>query len=232
LSFADDNDVFDQTDHRYNLMSDKENPDIAGEQPGTILPPPPPVVIDPSHFIPDDRQCAEFWDRFSMLEHIAEHSVQVARVASFIAIRAKELGRDVHIQTVRASALMHDIAKTYCIKHGGNHSQLGGAWTVDLTNNPAIACGVTHHVYWHFEMNLDKYFTPLAVIYADKRVRHNGLVTIESRFQDLVKRYGINDYIRKRIEITRAQAVELENLLSKTLEVDLNECDFDSGRLV
>ncbi len=213
-------------------MSSNETPEIAEEQHRSPLPPPPPVICDPAFSVPNDRQCAEFWLRFSMLENVAEHSLEVARVATFLAQRASALGMNVDVPTVRASALLHDIAKTYCIKHGGNHSQLGGAWTMDITGNPAIASGVTHHVYWPFEMDIAKYFTPLAVIYADKRIRHNKLVTIESRFEDLIKRYGVNEYIRGRIEITMVQAVDLENQLCDTLEVDLNACDFDSGRLV
>lgn len=167
-----------------------------------------------------------------MLDNIAEHSLQVANVATFMAQKGAELGMNVDVATVRASALLHDIAKTYSIKHGGNHSQLGGAWTMGITGNPVIASGVTHHVYWPFELDIENYFTPLAVIYADKRIRHDKLVPLKSRFEDLIVRYGVNDYIRGRIEITMAQAIDLENRLSKTLKVDLNACDFTSGRLV
>ena len=167
-----------------------------------------------------------------MLEHVREHSLAVADIATFLAVQAKELGMNVDIPTVRASALMHDIAKTYCIRHGGNHSQLGGAWTVEVTGNPAVASGVTHHVYWPFDLDLSKYFIPLVVIYADKRVNHNQVVSIKDRFEDLVKRYGIPLGLRDKIKITENQALNLEKLLSDTLGVDLNECDFDSGRLV
>jgi len=167
-----------------------------------------------------------------MLEHVREHSLAVADIATFLAVQAKELGMNVDIPTVRASALMHDIAKTYSIRHGGNHSQLGGAWTMELTGNPVIASGVTHHVYWPFELDITKYFTPLAVIYADKRVNHTTLVSIKQRFEDLVIRYGIPLGLRDKIKTTEDQALALEKLLCDILEVDLNECDFDSGRLV
>jgi hypothetical protein len=205
---------------------------LAGMVPDPPLPPPPCVNVDPALPVPDDRLCEEYWQRFEMLDNVAAHSRQVARVATFLAVRARERGIDVDVPTVRASAMLHDIAKTYCILHGGNHSQLGGAWTMELTANPAIATGVTHHVYWPFELDVAKYITPLAVIYADKRIRHDKLVPIRSRFKDLIERYGTNDYIRERIELTQAQALDLEDRLEKTLEVDLNACDFDSGRLV
>lgn len=197
-----------------------------------LLPSPPPVVIDSTLSIPNDRECKEYWAQFDTLPHIAEHSFEVARIATFLAARAKEVGFDVSVPTVRASALLHDIAKSYCIKHGGNHSQLGGAWVTELTGNPAIAVGVTHHVYWPFELDFEKYFTPLAVIYADKRVNHTEIVSIKDRFEDLVVRYNIPADLRYKIKATETQALDLEQLLSDTLEVDLNECDFNSGRLV
>ncbi len=167
-----------------------------------------------------------------MLDNIAEHSLMVAHVATFLAKRAKEKGLNVDVPTVRASALLHDIAKTYCIRHGGNHSQLGGAWVMELTGNPLIALGVTHHVYWPFTMDLNLYFTPLAVLYADKRVNHSELVSIKDRFRDLVVRYGVPLNLRDRIKVTEDQALDLEKMLCDTLEVDLNACNFDSGRLV
>lgn len=196
------------------------------------LPSPPGAVHDPGLPVPDDARCKELWDHFDMLENVAEHSQAVADIATFIARQAKNLGLNVDVPTIRASAMLHDIAKTYCIRHGGNHSQLGGAWIMDLTSNPIIASGVTHHVYWPFALDLDKYFTPLAVIYADKRVNHNRLVSIEERFEDLIKRYGIPLGIQDGIIATKNQALCLEKLLNDTLKVDLNACDFDSGRMV
>ncbi|MUM76206.1 HDIG domain-containing protein [Pseudodesulfovibrio sp. F-1] len=213
-------------------MNASKTPPASGLDMCSPLPAPPPMVHDPGLPVPDESRCMEHWSAFAMLENVAAHSLVVARVATFLAVRAREMGMAVDVPTVRASALLHDIAKSYCIRHGGNHSQLGGAWTVALTGNPAIATGVTHHVYWPFALNLADYFTPLAVIYADKRVRHDTLVSIESRFRDLGDRYGVSEPIRQRIEITRVQAVELETLLCDTLEVDLNECAFDCGRVV
>ncbi|XXJ19128.1 HD domain-containing protein [Desulfovibrio caledoniensis] len=212
-------------------MSAKDNTAPSGPR-RSNLPPPPPALPDPELFVPNDAQCAGYWEAFSMLEHVTEHSRMVADVASCLAQRAAEMGLAVDVPTVRASALLHDLAKTYCIRHGGNHSQLGGAWVMELTGNPVIACGVTHHVYWPFALDLARYFTPLAVLYADKRVNHNRLVSIGDRFEDLIVRYGIPLNLQDSISETKRQALELEQLLCDTLEVDLNACDFDSGRLV
>ena len=32
-----------------------------------------------------------------------------------------------------AAGLLHDLAKTYCIRHGGSHAQLGAAWVLEAT---------------------------------------------------------------------------------------------------
>lgn len=213
-------------------MPAEKNPPKSDGQHGAGLPLPPAARFDPSRPAPDDARCFEYWERFGMLDNVAAHSRFVARVATFLARRAVAVGLDVDVDTVRASALLHDLAKTYCILHGGNHSQLGGAWVAELTGNPVVASGVTHHVWWPFPLDIDRYFTPLAVLYADKRVNHNELVTIGERFRDLIKRYGIPMNLLDRINNTKMQALQLEELLSETLEVDLNACDFDSGRLV
>jgi hypothetical protein len=167
-----------------------------------------------------------------MPDHIREHSRKVAVVATQVAELARARGMDVCVDTVRASALLHDLAKIYCVKNGGNHSQLGGAWVMALTGDPLLAQGVIHHVYWPFELDLVRYFTPMVVLYGDKRVAHDRIVPIESRFGDLVERYGKTEEIRQRIHSTNRQAKEIEDALSQLLEVDLNAHDFDSRRLV
>ncbi|MGE4554092.1 MAG: phosphohydrolase, partial [Desulfovibrionaceae bacterium] len=85
---------------------------------------PPASRPDPAWLVPDDAQCARWWDAFDMLDNIKRHSLQVARIAEYVTRRAVERGVDAHWRTARASALLHDLAKTYTIRYGGNHSQL------------------------------------------------------------------------------------------------------------
>lgn len=195
------------------------------------VPAPAPTYVDPSWHIPDEEECFALWDRFEMFDNVRKHSLTVARVATCVARRARDVGFDVNVDLVRASALLHDIAKTYSIKYGGNHSQLGGAWAQNITGNPVLAAGVTHHVYWPFDIDLNKYFHQLAVLYADKRVQHDLVVGVEPRFDDLITRYATSELIASRIRITKNQALEMERIFDKALGTTLNECSFDSGRL-
>jgi len=199
--------------------------------------PPPPLASTatrrrPPWRAPSEARCVALWDRYEMPEHIRAHSVKVALVATQVAEAAQARGMAVCVETVRASALLHDIAKAYCIQHGGHHGQLGGAWAMTATGHPVLAQGVIHHMYWPFELDYPRFFTPLAVLYDDKRVAQDQIVPIEHRFGDLLDRYGKTQEIRERIESTNRQAKTIEDALSKLLEKDLNAHDFDRRRLV
>ena len=89
-----------------------------------------------------------------------------------------------------------------------------------------------HHVSWPFELDIERYFLPLAVLYADKRVSHDRLVGMRERFVDLMERYGRTSEIAARIRLTQAQALTIEAEFSRILGVDLNACAFDCRGLV
>lgn len=176
--------------------------------------------------VPDEAACLDLWERYEMLPNIRAHSLLVARVATFLAELGRDKGFAVDPAQVRASALLHDLAKTYTIRFGGNHSQLGASWAMEHTGNPRIAQGVMHHVFWPFEAEIGRDFAPLCVLYGDKRVAHDRLVPMEDRFQDLLARYGPSEAIRARIEATHEQGRQIEQLFSQALEVDLTCASF------
>jgi putative nucleotidyltransferase with HDIG domain len=188
--------------------------------------------VHPDWPVPSDEDCFDWWDRYAMPDNIRRHSLLVARIATAIARIGKDAGMSVDVPTVRASALLHDIAKGYAIHYGGQHAQLGAAWVTELTRNPLIAQGILHHVYWPFEIDVRRFFMPLAVCYADKRVQHDEFVSVHDRFDDLVARYGNTKDFQRKIERTRDQTVDLETALNDVLSVDLDAYPLDGGRLV
>ncbi|WP_244147416.1 HD domain-containing protein [Desulfovermiculus halophilus] len=182
--------------------------------------------------VPDDAQCKRWWHTYGMLENVAVHSLLVAGIASWIGHRAKTRGLEISEQTLRAAGLLHDLAKTYTVRHGGNHSQLGAAWVMALTGNPAIAQAVRHHVMWPGPLDVRTHFVPLVIIYADKRVKHDQIVTLQERFSDLFDRYGINEARIASMNRSFAQVEHIEGELSTLLEVDLHAYPFDSRGMV
>ena len=182
--------------------------------------------------IPSDNQCFELWDIYNMLDNVRFHSLLVADLATVLAQKAKTLGHSLCVQSVRASALLHDIAKSYTIKHGGSHAQMGSSWALQATGNRKIAQGVALHVYWPFAMPENMCILPFFVIYADKRSMHDTCVTLKERYDDLLIRYGKTDEHKKNIHTSYMQGIKIEKALSVLLECDLNEYTFNSGRLV
>lgn len=172
------------------------------------------------------------WDKYEVAQHIREHSAMVAKLAHHIALLGLDAGLPVNPDRVLAAGLLHDIAKTYNVLYGGNHCQIGATWTLAETNDLEIASAVYHHVYWPFTLDVRKYFTPLAVLYADKRVAHTSVVSLADRYTDLQERYGGTAVAKERIGETQRQAIELESMLSELLGENLNACAFDRGRLV
>lgn len=173
--------------------------------------------------IPDEAACTRLWNKRGMLSHIRDHSRAVADVATSIARRAIALGPAFASPALedmaRAAALLHDIAKTYCIQHGGAHAQLGAAWTREDTGNPALAQAVLFHVAWPWEDGdlapaRDPLRLPLIVSYADKRVRHAAIVSLEERFDDLLNRYGDTEEHRASIQHNFDQARQLEHSMT------------------
>lgn len=169
-----------------------------------------------------------------MPPHIREHSRLVAGFALALAQQAHEKGARIHLQSVLAAGLLHDLGKFYSIRYGGSHAQLGGAWVLSETHNPHIAQGVIQHVRWNWDVNenVDHWLLSFCLIYADKRVMHDSVVSAEERFKDLLERYGRTEDARKRITSAHEQGLAIEAALSRRLRINLHEHTFDSGRLV
>lgn len=194
--------------------------------------PPIPAVDYARWPVPEAGECEKLLTEYMAPEHIREHSRKVRDVARLIGEAAREKGLDVHLPSLEAAALLHDIGKAYSIKHCGAHSQIGASITLAETGNPVLAQAVMHHVYWPEEIIVRDYFTPLTIIYSDKRVRHDRVVSIEERFLDLSTRYGDSGRRTKMIQRSKNQVLEIEKELERTIGADLHACTFDCRRLV
>ncbi|MBO4316671.1 MAG: HDIG domain-containing protein [Mailhella sp.] len=171
-------------------------------------------------FIPNRRECEAIWDKYDMLEGVRAHSLAVARVAACMADRAEEKGFSVDRASWEAAALLHDIAKTYTIRCGGSHAQLGAMWAMQETRAPWIAQAVLFHVSvpWPEKvLEANPLLLPFVISYADKRVKFDQVVSLEERFRDLFARYGLNEAKMSSIDRNRDFGFKMERELERVL---------------
>jgi len=171
--------------------------------------------------IPTPAECKELMERYSMLPNIIEHSYQVMNVALAITDHLKDpisINRDMVI----AGALLHDITKTRSLKTKERHDVSGGALLREL-GFPAIAAIVEQHVRIPDLNPNGEPDEKDIVYYADKRVMHDTIVTVEERMRDLIVRYGVDEEARRRILQNGAQVLDVERKIAGFMKIDIHQ---------
>ena len=164
------------------------------------------------------------------MEHIAAHSIQVCRVAVFLTdrlnfqgeTRSSRLNRDL----IRASALLHDITKTRSFKTRENHAKTG-AQMIHTLGYPEVASIIGQHVRLDAYCHSGPVMEAEVVNYADKRVAHDRIVSLEDRMVDIQQRYAGTLTDQERICSYWKQLARLENKLFARLPflpLDLEHC--------
>jgi len=137
----------------------------------------------------------------------------VCRLALHIARALINAGADLNIEEIEAAALLHDITKTRSLETGENHALTGGKLLREL-GYERIAKIVEEHI--HPGRGGSAVTAEEIVSYADKRVLHDSVVSLDERFDYLVNRYGCNALALDRIRAAKLRAEEIEKkLLSK-----------------
>ncbi len=131
-------------------------------------------------------------DQYRMLENIKDHSVMVARVAGLITRKMQDVGQDLSLDLAVTAALLHDIAKTACLDSNENHAARGREICI-AHEFFEVADIVGEHVVLTNGVPQECCSEKEIVYYADKRVLHDSIVTIEDRLEYILDRYGQND---------------------------------------
>jgi uncharacterized protein len=172
--------------------------------------------------VPSEHECYEIMKRYNMLDNIMQHSIQVMKVSMALVANLKD--PDIlQASLVLASALLHDIAKTRTIGTKElRHDLIGGEIMREL-GYEAIAEAVESHVVFEgFDPDGDIEAREI-VFYADKRVMHDSIVSIDSRVDDLVRRYGINERIVLLITENKNFIMQVERKIQKFLSRNIEE---------
>ena len=172
---------------------------------------------------PSQQYCKELMEKYSVPEHIQKHCKEVAHIASIIGEAFSTKGMDMCVPTVEAASLVHDIAKMHCIEHGGRHNELGAQWILQELKNPLMAQAVLFHNYLPPEdIVLERHWCAVLLFYADSRVQHTECVSLKTRYDGFVERYGKTDAIRDHIALVREQAYTIEKMIVQYIQEDID----------
>ena len=160
--------------------------------------------------IPSPKECLYLLKKYEVYPHIIIHSKQVAQIAMFLAKELKKQKIALNLRLVEAGALLHDIAKTYSIEHPGIQHTVKGAEWLERLGYYKVADIVRCHVDLPEELSIDE---KTIVNYADKRVKHDIIVSVEERFEDLFKRYGQTEEKYRYLKQLYKRSKRLESLI-------------------
>lgn len=151
-----------------------------------------PPVFGPETSLPADGEIEALWEQHAMPPHIREHSRVVRSVALQLVDWLAESGVVLSRSAVEAGALLHDIAKAPTLESGMPHDREAERILTEH-GYPELGYVAGVHVTLPEPHPLDE---ATVVYYADKRVQHTALVSLDDRFVDLVARYGQGDPVR------------------------------------
>jgi uncharacterized protein len=139
--------------------------------------------------IPTRSECLTALRDNGVPDNIIGHSIVVERVALVLSERLIDAGNSMDTALVSAGALLHDIEKMRGIREGRPHGELG-AETIDRLGFPEVSPIVGQHVRLADYGDNGGIDVAKLVNYADKRVNHEEIVTLDERFDYLFDRYG------------------------------------------
>jgi putative nucleotidyltransferase with HDIG domain len=166
--------------------------------------------------IPTRKECDRLIHEMAMLEHIVSHSRLVCRVALLLTdhllARHARLNRDL----VRASALLHDITKTRSFKTKERHAQSGESFLREK-GYPEVGKIVGQHVCLDGFSEAAPLTEAEIVNYADKRVLHDQVASLDDRMRYIRDRYCKNAEHREKLGGLWEETLALERKIFSRL---------------
>jgi uncharacterized protein len=169
--------------------------------------------------IPTREECLRLMGQYGMLDHIIHHSLEVARVALFLAVELNKRGQRIDLDLVEAASLLHDLTKTECFKTKEDHARTGYQLLKGMGYG-RVGEIVGEHIQLSKGQDSASISEEEVVNYADKRVLHDRIVSLSERFRDLKVRYGKDQKGIERMEQLERKTFEMERKIFSVLKID------------
>lgn len=169
--------------------------------------------------IPDEKACLALLRKLATPEHIIDHSLQVWRVGKLLGEGLIRSGQDVDLDLLRASCLLHDIAKYPCIVSGKGYHDRVGQEMLNQEGLPSVARIIVQHVVLRNDTG-EAIKEEHLLNYSDKRVIHDRIVSLDERFQYLEETYGKFPQAKEALEALRNSTRRLEQRIFALLDFE------------
>ena len=173
------------------------------------------------------KTCLALLEKHRVPKNIVDHSLKVHEIAMYLSRQLQIAGTHVNLGLVNDASLLHDIDKHRTLNNDENHGVLGEKILLEEGISDEIAaCVRKHHLNQILEEKPFDTIEEKIVYYADKRVVHDKIVSLDERFIYLKKRYGnINEKVLQVIIKAESKVKELENEIFENLKIskELNE---------
>ncbi len=143
--------------------------------------------------LPSLEDCYQLLKTEGVPDHILRHSEKVALVAVFLGKALLSVGESLNLKLVCAGGLLHDLTKHRSLHTGENHAE-SARKRLQKLGYSEVANVVGNHIFLKPGPPRSPIREDELVYYADKRVKHETIVSLHERFEDLRVRYGRSPY--------------------------------------
>ncbi len=172
--------------------------------------------------IPTPEKCLQIIAETEMLDHIVLHSKQVCRVSAFLSDMLISAHLKLNRPLVSAAALLHDITKTRSFDTGENHAATGAKMISDL-GYPEVGNIIGQHVRLRSFCSDAPPNEAEVVNYADKRVLHDTIVSLDERMDYILDRYATTAAHKERIKALWQETILLERKIFGYLPIQADD---------
>ncbi len=161
--------------------------------------------------IPDEQSCILLLEKYNTPNHIIMHSRKVWEVGRLIGNKVR--GQcEMDMDLLRASCLLHDIGKYPSIVSGKKYHDVIGEQILLGEGLPSVGNIIVQHVILRSDVTL-KVAEEHVLFYADKRVVHDSVVSLDDRFLYLIDTYGKTAEAVKRLMEMKQETKRVEDAI-------------------
>ncbi|MBI5570774.1 MAG: HD domain-containing protein [Desulfomonile tiedjei] len=172
--------------------------------------------------LPGQEACLALLEMHETPVHIIRHCQMVWEVGRVLGAGLLQNQVPVDMELIRASCLLHDIGKYPCLLDGTHYHDVRGEQMLEEAGLPEVARIVVQHVVLRGRPS-DPIREEHVLFYADKRVVHDKVVSLEERFEYLCETYGKSSGAVSRLLSMKEETMRLETRIFHHLDFTPDE---------